>query len=166
MANIPPSADDSIAATNDKQTPIPALLVKEQALPELDTSQNGSKPTEDTAGDSQGCEPEYVTGVKLVLVVASVALACFLMLVDTMVISTVGNEAFHFTSHRILQLTWNLVSVQAIPQITDQFHSLPDVGWYASAYQFGMYAARMAYAPYYSRNTSTYNGITALLHSQ
>jgi hypothetical protein len=116
MANIPASADDSIAATNDKQTPIPTLLVKEQALPELDTSQNGSRPTEDTAGDSQGCEPEYVTGVKLVLVVASVALACFLMLVDTMVIST------------------------AIPQITDQFHSLPDVGWYASAYQFGIAA--------------------------
>ena len=35
-------------------------------------------------------KPEYVTGVKLVLVVASVALGCFLMLVDTMVISTVS----------------------------------------------------------------------------
>ncbi|KAK6955838.1 hypothetical protein Daesc_003482 [Daldinia eschscholtzii] len=33
-------------------------------------------------------EPEYVTGFKLVLVVTAAALACFLMLVDTMVIST------------------------------------------------------------------------------
>ncbi|KAF4633295.1 hypothetical protein G7Y89_g4835 [Cudoniella acicularis] len=56
---------------------------------------------------------EYVTGFKLAIVVASVAMACFLMLVDTMVIST------------------------AIPRITDQFNSLADVGWYASAYQFG-----------------------------
>ncbi|KUJ18477.1 MFS general substrate transporter [Mollisia scopiformis] len=56
---------------------------------------------------------EYVTGFKLVIIVASVAMACFLMLVDTMVINT------------------------AIPRITDQFHSLHDVGWYASAYQFG-----------------------------
>ncbi|KAK8087650.1 major facilitator superfamily domain-containing protein [Apiospora hydei] len=56
---------------------------------------------------------DYVTGIKLVTIVASVALACFLMCVDTMVIST------------------------AIPRITDDFKSLADVGWYASAYQFG-----------------------------
>ncbi|KAI0115567.1 efflux pump [Nemania sp. FL0031] len=55
-------------------------------------------------------EPEYVVGKKLALVVGSAALACFLMLVDTMVIST------------------------AIPRITDEFHSLADAGWYASAY--------------------------------
>ncbi|KAI2602756.1 major facilitator superfamily domain-containing protein [Hypoxylon sp. NC1633] len=58
-------------------------------------------------------ESQYVTGIKLGIIVASVALACFLMLVDTMVIST------------------------AIPRITDEFQSLADVGWYASAYQFG-----------------------------
>ncbi|KAM5448316.1 hypothetical protein MaudCBS49596_005404 [Microsporum audouinii] len=56
---------------------------------------------------------EYVIGFKLTLIVGSVALACFLMLLDTMVIGT------------------------AIPRITDTFNSLPDVGWYASAYQFG-----------------------------
>ncbi|KAF2757491.1 MFS general substrate transporter [Pseudovirgaria hyperparasitica] len=58
-------------------------------------------------------ETEYVTGFKLVLIVASMALACFLMLLDTMIVST------------------------AVPRITDTFNSLPDVGWYASAYQFG-----------------------------
>ncbi|RYP66871.1 hypothetical protein DL769_005903 [Monosporascus sp. CRB-8-3] len=56
---------------------------------------------------------QYVTGVKLVTVVACMCLACFLMLIDTMVVST------------------------AIPRITDEFHSLADVGWYATAYQFG-----------------------------
>lgn len=34
--------------------------------------------------------PEYVTGFKLALVIGSLALACFLMLLDTMIISTVS----------------------------------------------------------------------------
>ncbi|CAG8953372.1 hypothetical protein HYFRA_00010117 [Hymenoscyphus fraxineus] len=55
----------------------------------------------------------YVVGFKLASILGSVSLACFLMLLDTMVIST------------------------AIPSITDTFNSLPDIGWYASAYQFG-----------------------------
>jgi hypothetical protein len=65
--------------------------------------------------DKEKSEPvaEYVTGVKLAVIVAAVSVASFLMLLDTMIVST------------------------AIPRITDEFHSLADVGWYASAYQFG-----------------------------
>ncbi|KAI1150240.1 major facilitator superfamily domain-containing protein [Nemania diffusa] len=55
----------------------------------------------------------YVTGPKLALLVACITMSCFLVLIDTMVVST------------------------AIPKITDEFKSLPDVGWYASAYQLG-----------------------------
>ncbi|KAH9866822.1 hypothetical protein J1614_008515 [Plenodomus biglobosus] len=55
----------------------------------------------------------YVTGFKLYIIVAAVAFVSFIMLLDNMIVST------------------------AIPRITDQFHSLTDVGWYASAYQFG-----------------------------
>lgn len=39
--------------------------------------------------NQQDSTDEYVTGFKLVVIVASVAMACFLMLVDTMVIGTV-----------------------------------------------------------------------------
>ncbi|CAK7199290.1 hypothetical protein SEUCBS139899_001965 [Sporothrix eucalyptigena] len=56
---------------------------------------------------------DQVTGVKLVLMLLSLALACFLILLDTSVVST------------------------AVPKITDDFHSLKDVGWYASSYQLG-----------------------------
>ncbi|KAL1848718.1 hypothetical protein Daus18300_013508 [Diaporthe australafricana] len=65
--------------------------------------------------DNEKPEPiaEYVAGVKLAVIVAAVSIASFLMLLDTMIVST------------------------AIPRITDDFHSLADVGWYASAYQFG-----------------------------
>ncbi|KAF2673519.1 efflux pump [Microthyrium microscopicum] len=55
-------------------------------------------------------EPVYITGVKLWTVLAAVTLIAFLMLLDTSIIAT------------------------AIPQITNDFHSLPDVGWYGSAY--------------------------------
>ncbi|KAJ0332546.1 hypothetical protein COL922a_011314 [Colletotrichum nupharicola] len=56
---------------------------------------------------------EYVSGVKLGLIVVSVSLACFLTLMDISVIST------------------------TIPKITDDFKSLVDVGWYGSAYNLG-----------------------------
>ncbi|KAK6841058.1 hypothetical protein PG987_001918 [Apiospora arundinis] len=78
-----------------------------------------STPSEAVAtGSHDGLEqqPEYVTGIRLVLVITSAIVACFLMLVDTMVIST------------------------AIPRITDEFRSLADVGWYAGVYQFGIAA--------------------------
>ncbi|KAJ8120570.1 hypothetical protein ONZ43_g2752 [Nemania bipapillata] len=48
--------------------------------------------------------PNYVTGVKLAVFVAAVALASFLVLLDIMIVST------------------------AIPRITDTFHSLNDIG--------------------------------------
>ncbi|KAI9691905.1 MAG: hypothetical protein M1822_007978 [Bathelium mastoideum] len=83
--------------------------------PDASHNSNGEKANNViTTDSSEDFELQYVTGVKLVLIVAGVALGCFLMLVDTMVIST------------------------AIPRITDQFKSLADVGWYASSYQFGM----------------------------
>ncbi|EFW99912.1 major facilitator superfamily transporter multidrug resistance [Grosmannia clavigera kw1407] len=54
-----------------------------------------------------------VTGAKLSLLIFSLSLSCFLILLDTSIVST------------------------AIPKITDDFHSLSDVGWYGSAYLLG-----------------------------
>ncbi|KAK6225585.1 efflux pump [Colletotrichum tabaci] len=51
---------------------------------------------------------EYLSGVQLWLVLASVTLVAFVMLLD--------------------------MSIIAIPQITNDFHSLGDVGWYGSAF--------------------------------
>ena len=55
--------------------------------------------------------PEYISGLPLRLVILSLFLVTFLTFLDTSIIAT------------------------AIPRITDDFHSLPDVGWYGSAYQ-------------------------------
>jgi hypothetical protein len=99
-------------------------------MPTERDSSSGPPPPPDTVsqhGDGAGAEdterhdaivepepnPEYVTGVKLVILVATVGFASFLMMLDLMIVST------------------------AVPKITDEFHSLADVGWYASAYQVG-----------------------------
>lgn len=63
-------------------------------LPSKETSVIGSKDSEEDAeklDNNHDISNEYVTGIKLALIVASVALACFLMLLDTMVVSTVSN---------------------------------------------------------------------------
>lgn len=51
---------------------------------------------------------EYPKGMTLGLIVLALCLSVFTMALDNSIIAT------------------------AIPKITDQFHSLPDVGWYAS----------------------------------
>ncbi|KAB5566098.1 putative MFS multidrug transporter [Coniochaeta sp. 2T2.1] len=87
-----------------------------------ETADEGNDITEKTIGDKETeeanpistvstREPQYLEGLQLVLVIACVTLVCFLVLLDTSIIAT------------------------AIPRITDQFQSLPDVGWYGGAYQ-------------------------------
>ena len=56
-------------------------------------------------------EREWVSGLPLTIILGAICLVCFLMLLDTSIVVT------------------------AIPQITSDFHSLQDVGWYGSAYQ-------------------------------
>ncbi|KAL1890872.1 hypothetical protein Sste5346_008013 [Sporothrix stenoceras] len=56
-------------------------------------------------------EPQYVTGIKLWLIVLALSLALFVTMLDMSIVAT------------------------AIPHITNQFHSLNDVGWYGAAYQ-------------------------------
>ncbi|OTB18714.1 hypothetical protein K445DRAFT_8734 [Daldinia sp. EC12] len=54
---------------------------------------------------------EYITGYKLALLLFSVTTFFFLLMLDMSIIST------------------------AVPQITSDFHSLQDIGWYSGAYQ-------------------------------
>ncbi|KAK7966150.1 MFS multidrug transporter [Apiospora aurea] len=65
----------------------------------------------DLTQEKTGESVEYISGFRLLAVMIAVVLAAFLMLLDISIIST------------------------AVPRITSDFHSLPDVGWYAGAYQ-------------------------------
>ncbi|EKG11352.1 Major facilitator superfamily [Macrophomina phaseolina MS6] len=60
--------------------------------------------------DSGDDDSNYPTGVRLLTVIAALVLAMLLAVMDMTILAT------------------------AIPHITDQFHSLDDVGWYASAF--------------------------------
>ncbi|KAI8624365.1 MFS general substrate transporter [Xylariaceae sp. FL1651] len=89
--------------------------------PSTSTTDIGEKPEQQPPAEVESPPPEgpkegdavdeYIKGFKLFAVLASTALIFFLLLLDTSVIST------------------------AVPKITSEFHSLPDVGWYAGAYQ-------------------------------
>ncbi|KAK1752244.1 major facilitator superfamily domain-containing protein [Echria macrotheca] len=73
--------------------------------------------TDDTASESPrnavseaASEPEYPSGIALILISTSLFLAAFCLGLDRTIITT------------------------AIPKITSEFSSLPDIGWYGSAY--------------------------------
>lgn len=66
-----------------------------------------------TQAVQSGADPnhEYLSGLKLVAVLAAVVLPYFLVMLDASIVST------------------------AAPQITTTFNSLLDVGWYGAAYE-------------------------------
>jgi hypothetical protein len=74
--------------------------------------------------DEQG-GPEYPGTVKVILIVASLLITVFLVALDQTIIGT------------------------AIPKITDQFHSVGDVGWYGSAYFLTSTALQPTYGRIY-----------------
>lgn len=69
---------------------------------------------------------EYPSGMKLGLINLALCLAVFLMALDNAIIAT------------------------AIPKITDQFHSLADVGWYGSAYMLTTAALQLLFGRFYT----------------
>ncbi|KAK2026385.1 major facilitator superfamily transporter [Colletotrichum zoysiae] len=69
--------------------------------------------TEDASATEHGDaeeEEQFITGVRLILVLAALTFVVFLMLLDSSIITT------------------------AVPEITTAFNSLSDVGWYGAAY--------------------------------
>ena len=77
------------------------------ALPEEEQPTTPPPPLTTTEKEK---EKTYLTGLKLLVLLASLTLVTFLVLLDTAVLGT------------------------AIPHLTTEFHSLPDVGWYVGAY--------------------------------
>ncbi|KAK8067169.1 MFS multidrug transporter [Apiospora hydei] len=82
-----------------------------QISPAPTASGGGGAGGGDLTQEKTGESAEYISGFRLLAVMIAVVLAAFLMLLDISIIST------------------------AVPRITSDFHSLPDVGWYAGAYQ-------------------------------
>ncbi|KAM7207429.1 MFS multidrug transporter [Naviculisporaceae sp. PSN 640] len=95
----------TLASGSDTEVAVtPDPTVREAANKELSSS------TTDTEQVEAVVEQKWLEGLQLFAVLGSVTLVIFLMLLDLTIIST------------------------AIPQITQDFRSLDDVGWYGSAY--------------------------------
>ena len=84
-------------------------MAKAQELTRL-TPGNGPPAETRDAEQDDGSIIEYPSKAELTLITTALCLAVFLMALDQSIIAT------------------------AIPRITDEFHSLGDVGWYGSAY--------------------------------
>ncbi|KAF8144970.1 putative efflux pump antibiotic resistance protein [Mycena galopus ATCC 62051] len=80
--------------------------------------------TTTTEGDDD--EHEYPHGLKLGLLTLALCLSVFLVCLDSTIIAT------------------------AIPKITDQFHSLDDVGWYGSSYLLTTAATQLLFGKFYT----------------
>ncbi|KAK2605783.1 hypothetical protein N8I77_008597 [Diaporthe amygdali] len=86
---------------------------------------NVQKPSSDKKDNHRAVEPHYAEGFKLFLIMLSINMAALLTALEIGIIST------------------------AIPQITDEFHSLSDVGWYGSATFFIVAATSASWGKLY-----------------
>ncbi|RDW82726.1 hypothetical protein BP6252_03838 [Coleophoma cylindrospora] len=77
-------------------------------------------------------EETYLTGAKLYQVLIAVTLAGYITTLDSSIVAT------------------------AIPRITDRFNSLPDVGWYGSAYLISLCACQPSSGKLYENHSLKY----------
>jgi hypothetical protein len=94
--------------------------------PEPSTDNSGVEPAA-ASTDAETEEQEWVTGLKLAVIVAAISMAAFLMLLDVSIVATVSPSY-----PTVIEL--KLIVYEAVPRITSDFHSLTDIGWYGSAY--------------------------------
>lgn len=128
LANAPASVTDLLKAhlpgnkDDEKSTPDSAEscsvhpsgteptkdLYRQMSKDELDNSSKGA--AEPSRQMSKSEEGDYPAAFRLAMIIVALALSIFLVAIDMTIVAT------------------------AIPRITDQFHSLDQVGWYGSAF--------------------------------
>ncbi|KAF5014860.1 hypothetical protein F66182_14014 [Fusarium sp. NRRL 66182] len=114
-------ADNHTITLDDKQNR------NTQESPEKDNEQKDELEKEsgkESTADQQA-DPEYPGLLTTVLIIVSLFITVFLVALDQTIIGT------------------------AIPKITDQFHSVQDVGWYGSAYFLTSTALQPTYGRIY-----------------
>ncbi|PVH88509.1 putative HC-toxin efflux carrier [Cadophora sp. DSE1049] len=153
MSNIPNTTNtEKMAAMDDSAAPTlkspSSVLVNEKAVNEADDStvRGSTANTTETPSIEKGMMDkemavgqaelarintsqdgvEYPTGLKLGLISLALCLSVLLIALDNTIIAT------------------------AIPKITDQFHSLPDVGWYGSAYLLTTASFQLLFGKFYT----------------
>ncbi|MCJ1357739.1 MAG: hypothetical protein MMC33_007735 [Icmadophila ericetorum] len=107
----------------------------------VDLENIGADKTEEKVEKPIGDEEDivYPTGSKLALILFGNYIAIFLVALDRTIIAT------------------------AIPRITDQFHSLNDVGWYAGAYLITAAGTQLIWGRIFTFYTTKYVFLTAII---
>ncbi|KAE8445029.1 hypothetical protein EG329_014035 [Mollisiaceae sp. DMI_Dod_QoI] len=131
-----PTMDDSASETLNEKGLEAEESVRQGSTSPTPPPSTGNDATKEAAIASTGADlrkvntsaegVEYPTGVKLGLISLALCLSVFLMALDNTIIAT------------------------AIPKITDQFHSLPDVGWYGSAYLLTTASFQLLFGKFYT----------------
>ncbi|KAK4162431.1 putative efflux system protein [Cladorrhinum sp. PSN259] len=127
---------EPVESSTEQPTPIPTTPTKDSNT-EKQEKQSISLARKQTAASNAGSKSlrqiqtredgeEYPEGTRLGLIVLALCLSVFVMALDNSIIST------------------------AIPKITDQFQSLPDVGWYGSAYLLTTAALQLLFGRFYT----------------
>ncbi|KAG0650946.1 Aspyridones efflux [Hyphodiscus hymeniophilus] len=110
------------------RSPSPVPFEEDHGLKQVTSKAMSAKEAQEelTKVMTSGEGVEYPTGMKLNLISLALCLSVFLMALDNTIIAT------------------------AIPKITDQFHSLPDVGWYGSAYLLTTASFQLLFGKFYT----------------
>ena len=116
----------------------PSSIMDEKHAP-VHTLLDGSLAEKDTSLEDkqEEVQVEYPTGAKLALIFFSVLLTIILVALDQTIVST------------------------AIPEVTNQFHSFSDVGWYGSAYLLTSTCFQPLFGRIYSRFSIKYTFVVA-----
>ncbi|KAB5575545.1 putative MFS aflatoxin efflux pump [Coniochaeta sp. 2T2.1] len=118
-------APSSIPATQHQQQKQDTVLTdREHAMQDDEDSHAGGNLAQINTTATE--DIVYPSGFKLAFLLGSIFVSMFLVALDRLIIST------------------------AIPQITDDFHSVTDIGWYGSAYLLTNSAFQLMYGKFYT----------------
>ncbi|KAI1820152.1 MFS general substrate transporter [Xylaria intraflava] len=126
--NTAPQAENHATAGPTSEHPTGSAAVadteKTESLEKPQTASRDGEPLQQSTTREDGVA--YPTGMKLFLITIALCLSVFLVALDNAIIAT------------------------AIPSITRAFHSLPDVGWYGSAYLLTTAAVQLLFGKFYT----------------
>ncbi len=121
---MPETHPEPTMATSTITKPTPARTTR-TAQDQSDTVQRTIKPLE-VIEPSNADEVEYPTGIKFAAVMISLSLALLMVGLDVSILAT------------------------AVPRITDEFRTLGDIGWYASAFRLTSCSLQFMFGKFYS----------------
>ncbi|OQD93726.1 hypothetical protein PENSOL_c030G06826 [Penicillium solitum] len=96
---------------------------------------------------------EYAKGLELALITLALCLGVFLVALGMFIFSL---------SFEPSKVGDNSIIATAIPKITDQFHSLDDVGWYGSAYLLATASLQLIFGKFYTFFNVKWTFLTAI----